>query len=70
MVDEKEELFQIYKTLEKHGIIVDQIDYDDDGRPLWRWLIKWSESDTQESVEQWHTPAQALDAALSVLLVD
>lgn len=60
----KDELHDIYKALEAHGIFVDQVDMDADGM-LYRWIV--DRGYKRESLERWHSPGEALKAALSYL---
>lgn len=67
----KLELFHLYKTLQSHGIVIDQVDKDADGRDLWRWILRSPETGASEqSIERWRSPHKALNAALTALLED
>ena len=61
----EDELYQIYKALESHGIVIDQVDIDEEGY-LYRWIIERG-SYKRESLERWHVPGDALKAALAHL---
>lgn len=61
-MDEHEELYSLYATLQKHGITIDEVEGGS-----WRWIISYSPVFMRESLERWPTAAQALDAALSVM---
>lgn len=63
---EADELYQIHKALEAHGIVIDQVDMDQEGH-LYRWIIQRG-SYKRESLERWHNPGDALKAALTHLL--
>ena len=62
----EDELYQLYTALEAHGIVIDQVDIDDQGM-LYRWIIR-RDGYVRESLERWHTPGDALKAALAQLL--
>ena len=57
----------MWKAIERYGVTADQVDYDDEGRALWRYVLGEG-SGALQSVVHFRSPAQALDAALGVLL--
>lgn len=68
MKDKADELFQIYRALQAHGIYIDQVDMDDNGH-LYRWIVKRGVY-SRTSVERWRNPGDALNAALDYLFSD